>query len=77
MARDFYSGLARENENIEVRQILTWCPHSQLTRTDRYAMLVPYLYSERTGAADQSAGARTSKWAMLRGSWPGGRERRK
>lgn len=47
-ARDFYSGLAGKQENIEVRQIRDGCPHYQLARTDRYAMLVPYLYSERT-----------------------------
>lgn len=47
-ARNFYSALARGIENFEVRQILAGCPHYQLTRTDRYAILVPYLYSDRT-----------------------------
>lgn len=44
---DYFSRLASEAPNIEVRRIKVGCPHFRLTRTDRVALLTPYLFSEK------------------------------
>ena len=45
---EFFSGIAAENENFEVRRILRGAPHWQLVRTDQRAVCTPYLYSAST-----------------------------
>jgi hypothetical protein len=45
----YFQKLADTNPNIEVRQILRGCLHTQLTRTDQQAIMTQYLYSRRPG----------------------------
>ncbi len=44
----FFDQLAAEHSNVELRSILTECPHFNLTVTDHAAVAIPYLYSART-----------------------------
>ena len=45
----FFSDISNSNPGIQVKQILHGCPHFQLTRNDDRAVLIQYLYSEKTG----------------------------
>jgi hypothetical protein len=44
----YYSDLAAESPNVELRLLKTGCPHFQLLRTDQYAAITHYLYGETT-----------------------------
>ena len=44
----YYSEMARQSPNVQVREMRRGCPHCQMTRTDQYAVVTPYLYSETT-----------------------------
>ncbi len=44
----YFSDIAKQEPNVEIRQMLRGCPHCQLTRFDQRAMFIPYLYSERS-----------------------------
>jgi len=43
----YFSKIAANNPNIEVRQMRRGCSHFGLTRSDNYALAAQYLYSER------------------------------
>lgn len=44
---EYFTKLAQETPNIEIRRIKTGCPHFRLTLTERVALLTPYLFSEK------------------------------
>ena len=43
----YFRDIARGQPNVEVRQIRRGCPHFQLTRTDRIAIVSQYFYAQR------------------------------
>lgn len=43
----YFSRIAAKQPNVSVRQILRGTLHCQTTRTDRYGVYLPYLYSRR------------------------------
>jgi hypothetical protein len=45
----FFSDFAEKNKNIKVRQIEHGCPHFQMTRNDKRAVHIQYLFSQKTG----------------------------
>jgi hypothetical protein len=45
----YFSEMARESENIEVRQLLNGTPYFFMTRSDQYGVVVQYLASQKWG----------------------------
>jgi hypothetical protein len=43
----FFTKLAEQSPNIQVRLMRQGCPHFQLTRTDHVALIAYYLFSEK------------------------------